>query len=88
MKVEFSNNVQTTSVGRNGAIKTTGVFVSAVNFAPDPNRHVMSLSPCTSRGYMANCDIDVPMADVPDFIQALQDMLANYHHSQELKALV
>ena len=84
MKVPFSNNVQTTSVGRNGAIKTTGVFISAVNFGPDPNRHVMSLSPCTSRGDMANCDIDVPMADVPDFVQALQDMLTAYNHSQKL----
>jgi hypothetical protein len=87
MKVEFQDGRTTVSTGRSGDYDCTGINVSVWDFGA-PERHTVELQGFGKRGNLVKGDLSIPVADAPALIQTLQDMLANYHHSQELKALV
>lgn len=84
MKILFSNNMTTTSQGRNGAVKTTAVNVSVLDFGFRA-QHTMLIEPYTSRGSIANCNIEVPIDDMPALIQTMQDMYNNYIAARSTK---
>ncbi|GAC1602610.1 MAG: hypothetical protein NVS3B25_30980 [Hymenobacter sp.] len=85
MKIPFSNAATTRCIGRNGEYTCTAIEAQVLTYS-HPAR--LLLGGYTSRDSIANGDLEIPVADVPALIQGLQDLLANYYHSQQLKALV
>jgi hypothetical protein len=58
--------------GRNGAGKQIGIEILPIG-EPNPQQ-VVTFSPINSKGDVANCMIDLPVADIPEFIAELQNI--------------
>lgn len=80
MKVLFSGP-PTTSFGRNGVFKTTGLLVNRINVRhhDDPQAGQFMLEALTSRGTAASGHFTLPVNEVPALIVALQQELHAYH---------
>jgi predicted Rdx family selenoprotein len=61
---------ETNFTGRNGYFKASGLLVTGY----DQHGNVM-LTPITSKGKEARCDIEVPVQDIPQLIKQLQKFL-------------
>lgn len=61
----IDENPSCISIGRNGQIKTTGLFVTDCC-------EVVTVIPMTSRGEPGNCRIEIPKRDVAAAIAALR----------------
>lgn len=61
-------------IGRNGHGKCTGVELMKLTTGPS-----VIISPITSRGETANCEIAVPVEDIPALIHHMQDIIADYY---------
>jgi hypothetical protein len=59
---------QVTFTGRNGTFKCVGVEVWELS-----NR--VTISPITSKGKIGRCDIDIPLENLGEFINALTDLV-------------
>lgn len=81
MLISF-NGRTTSSVGRNGLFKTTGLLVEAQDRGTDESKHTFTLEGITSRGVTATGYLNVPVAEMPAVITAMQEMLHAYHHAQ------
>lgn len=73
----------TTSCGRNGQFKSTGLLVQPVTRAGDTRRHEFMIEALTSRGVTATGYFAVPVAQVPELIAGLQQLLHEYHRGQD-----
>ena len=87
MKVAFEEGRTSTGTGRNGNYDCTGINVAVWNFG-SCDRHTVELQGYGTRGNLVKGDLSIPVLDVPALIQTLQDMMAGYNHSENLKALV
>lgn len=76
------NGRTTTSVGRNGTFKSTGLIVEAQDYGSDASKHTFTLEGLTSRGNAATGHLNVPVAEMPAVIAAMQELLHGYHHAQ------
>lgn len=68
-------NERTWFLGRNGNFRCTGIEALKLEgqLGPDLFRQdVVQLSPLDSRGMVARCSIDVPVASLPELIAELQ----------------
>ncbi len=59
------------SVGRNGMSKCKGINVFAW-------QSVLSLVPINSRDQYTNCEIQIPLADLPEVIKVMQTVANEY----------
>ena len=75
MIITFKNKRVVSYQGRNGTGKQIGIEVLPIG-TPNLNQ-VVTLSPINSKGNVANCMIDIPMADIPEFVKALQHVHQN-----------
>ena len=66
--VKYSRQVN--FLGRNGFFKQAGLDIQAFNCNYPTG--IVILSPLTSRGNVARCQIEIPLGDVPSVIEALQ----------------
>ena len=58
-----------TGLGRNGAFKAIGLYIyNSVN--------KIVVTPITSRGNLARCEIEVPITHLPELIAALKTLVA------------
>lgn len=70
--IMFSSTLRTSYIGRNGHGKQIGLEVLPIGeTTPD---QIITLSPINSKGNVANCSLDIPRADIPAFIAALQSV--------------
>lgn len=81
-KVKFSKT--TTSIGRNGVVKTQGVEVMRSTVYSDENNPfpTIILSPVTSRNTVANCSITIPDSDIYNTLKAIVDMMPGETESE------
>jgi len=67
---KFTFNRKTKFTGRNGYFDCSGIDLEVLNH----NQSVM-IAPLTGRtGTIARCDIEVPLEDLPELIQQLQEI--------------
>lgn len=83
MKIKLSQS--TKSLGRNGEMVTTGLEI---------HRHLwndgqtLSISPVTSRDLTGRCSIEIPVADIPQLVKALTELIAKpMFYNQDLQEL-
>jgi hypothetical protein len=69
MQVKFNKLTQAT--GRNGCLKCSGLDLLKL----DSNGTIL-LAPLTSKGFVARCDIEIPVEVIPELIANLQEMIA------------
>lgn len=67
-QIKFSR--ETNFTGRNGYFKASGVELSGY----DPKGNVL-LTPLTSKGNAARCDVTIPVEDIPNLIKQLQKFI-------------
>lgn len=65
MEFTFSNNKETSSLGRNGTMKTVGLIVTA-------NNDTIILSPINTRLEEGRCNISLPKAERKKLIRILK----------------
>lgn len=69
---KHGNPKQNTSyMGRNGIGKQIGIEILPVG--PPAPEQIITLSPVNSKGNIANCSIDIPVADIPEFVEQLHN---------------
>ena len=73
----------TTSCGRNGEFKSTGLTVQPVTAHDEAAKHEFWIQALTSRGGAASGYFAVPVAQMPALIDGLQKMLHEYHRGQD-----
>ncbi len=76
IKVKFTD--WTTYVGRNGVSKCTGIEVSK-----NPSLEFVALRPINSKNTTGNCNITIPVENVPALIEALQELIAGQRTQRE-----
>lgn len=69
MIITFKNKRVVSYIGRNGFGKQIGLEVLGMSNTKEAK---VSLSPVNSKGDIANCIIDIPVADIPAVIKALR----------------
>ncbi len=69
--MKFINGREGTAVGRNGRMRVSGLDAL---FLPQYAR--IMVSPLTSRGKLGHCRIEIPVAEIPAFIEMLQRVSA------------
>jgi len=69
MILTFKDCTRTSFIGRNGFGKQSGIEILPVGI-PTPEQ-VITISPITGKGNIANCSLDIPIADIPEVINAL-----------------
>ena len=70
-RINFTNNTNNnTFVGRNGTGMCRGIEVLDLT---DKNPPKVMIAPINSKGKVANCNIDIPVEDIPALIAALSD---------------
>lgn len=67
----FRDPGKCTAMGRNGKMKVSGVAATCL-----PECRRVMIVPLTSRGVVGNCRIDIPVAEIPAFIEMLQQVSA------------
>ena len=71
MQEQVKFNKFTQATGRNGCLKCSGLDILSL----DHNGTIL-LAPLTSKGYVARCDIEIPVEAVPELIAKLREMMA------------
>lgn len=69
-EIMFTETQRTSYIGRNGHGKQIGIELLAIGEAK-PGQ-IITLSPINSKGNVANCSMDIPVADIPAFVAELQ----------------
>ena len=61
-----------TAMGRNGKMKVSG---TTATYLPGSGR--VTIMPLTSRGVVGNCRLDIPIDEIPAFIEMLREITAD-----------
>ena len=64
-------NTAVNFMGRNGYFKAQGMGLINLDF-----KQCLDIAPITSRGGYGNCSVQIPYENLPDLIEALQEINA------------
>jgi len=70
----FAPSNKLSYIGRNGLGKQVGIEILACGDSV-PSQ-IVTMSPINGKNMVANCSIDLPVENIPDFIKALQEIHA------------
>lgn len=68
LQIDFQDK-QVRFQGRNGYFRASGLFLE--NRVND----IVAISPITSRGFVGNCEVQLPKNKIPELIASLQKMI-------------
>jgi hypothetical protein len=73
-RIEWEQHDSVTFTGRTGTFFCTGLYLEVYGLGTGDSVRRVMIMPITSKGRGGRCDIDIPVAKLPELIQELMSL--------------